>query len=292
MNTREFAEGIMNSLLPSIKLISTPVAALPFEGQVSKIMDWASRRESRSVCLANVHMLMEGHRHSEFGQVLARADLVAPDGMPLVWLMKALGIIGQDRVAGMDVFLKLCELAADKGVKVFFLGSQSSILEPIQERLPQDFPNLDVVGMRPLPMMSDTPEFDAESVRAVNESGASLVFISLGCPKQERWMDVHRDALHATMIGVGGVFPIYAGLKLQAPDWVRNNGLEWLYRWSQEPKRLAKRYLSTNPAFVFCAFKQVLISKIASFGSRRVVRDDRRVVRDEVLWHHSRSSGE
>lgn len=268
----------MNSLLPSVRLINTSVAALPLEGQLNKILDWASRRESRSVCLANVHMVMEAHNHAEFGRVLERADLVVPDGMPLVWLMKALGVSGQERVAGMDVFLKLCGRAAEQNLKVFFLGSQDSVLDRMREHLSRDFPELEVVGWKPLPMIPANPELDEESIREINASGASLVFVSLGCPKQERWMDIHRGKIQATMIGLGGVFPIYAGIQKWAPKWMRDCGLEWLFRWMQEPRRLTKRYVLTNSAFIWHAGRQILRSQvdlmsqkpwISSYGSKR-----------------------
>lgn len=253
---------MMLELFPPIQsVIGFPVTALPFDTQVELILRWANNRNSKVVCVANVHMLMEAHSNREFASVLETADLVTPDGMPLVWLMNLMGVANQDRVAGMDILIALCNRASLEQVSVLFLGSQSEILERMSTRLKHDFPNLKIAGMEPLPFRPMTPEEDEAIIRKINESGAGAVFVSLGCPKQEIWMHQHRDKIHAVMVGLGGAFPVYAGIHKWAPLWVRRMGFEWFYRLLQEPRRLWKRYYHTIPPFIFLATKQLLLDR-------------------------------
>lgn len=246
--------------LPTQRVLDFPITALRFNDQIQTILRWARSRESRSVCVANVHMLMEAYWNPDFGTVLKNADLVTPDGMPLVWMMRLLGAPHQDRVAGMDILQASCDLAQKLNVSVFFVGSQTEILSRMREKLEQEFPNLKIAAMEPLPFRVLTPAEDEELIEKINSSGAGLVFVSLGCPKQESWMAQHKDKIQAVMIGLGGVFPVYAGIHKRAPRMVRDLGFEWLYRWLQEPRRLWSRYTTTIPAFIWLAFKQLLTS--------------------------------
>lgn len=234
------------------------ISVLSFDGQIEAIMQWAQARLSKMVCVSNVHMLMEGHWSQEFAKVLKTADMLTPDGMPLVWMTSLMKGQRQDRVAGMDLMLALCNQAQTHNVSIFLLGSTPEILSQICLQISEDFPGLKVSGMVSPPFRPLSSEEDAEIVKQINESGAGLVFVSLGCPKQERWMHHHQGQVNAVMVGLGGVFPIYAGIKRWAPKWVRQLGLEWLYRLRQEPKRLWKRYATTIPPFLWLALKQVI----------------------------------
>jgi N-acetylglucosaminyldiphosphoundecaprenol N-acetyl-beta-D-mannosaminyltransferase len=244
---------------PSRRVIGFPVTALPFDQQIQLLLQWANLYVSKMVCVANVHMLIEGYRNSSFAEVLREADLLTPDGMPLVWMLKLMGVSRQDRVAGLDILSAVCQLAPSQNVSVFFLGSQQAILDRMKQRLEQEFPNLKIAGMEPLPFRPMTSLEDQAIVQRINTSGAGIVFISLGCPKQEAWMAQHKDKVKAVMIGLGGAFPVYAGLHKRAPSMIRSTGLEWLYRLIQEPRRLWRRYLDTIPLFIWLAGKQILI---------------------------------
>jgi N-acetylglucosaminyldiphosphoundecaprenol N-acetyl-beta-D-mannosaminyltransferase len=248
------------AFLPTKKVLDFPITALRFEEQIQAIMQWASARASKTVCVANVHMLMEAHWNPEFANVLQNADVVTPDGMPLVWMMRWMGARDQDRVAGMDILQGLCQQAQTQNVSVFFLGSQTEILSRMRSRLEQEFPKLKIAAMEPLPFRPLTETEDAELINKVNSSGAGLVFVSLGCPKQENWMAQHQGKIQAVMLGMGGVFPVYAGIHKRAPRIVRELGFEWLYRWIQEPRRLWSRYMKTIPPFIWLATKQLLSS--------------------------------
>ena len=244
--------------LPKVSVVGSPITALPFDDQIQIIARWAQDRVSRVVCVANVHMLMEAYWHQPFKTVLEEADMVTPDGMPLVWMMKLMGSRQQNRVAGMDIFMALCQAASQQGSSIFCVGSTPEVLNQMGKYLKQDFPHLQVAGLEPLPFRPLTPEEDEALIEKINQSGAGIVFVSLGCPKQENWMAQHKGKINAPMIGVGGVFPVYAGLQKRAPRWVREAGFEWFYRFAQEPRRLWKRYSQTIPPFIWLALMQLV----------------------------------
>lgn len=249
-------------IIPAEKLLNIPVACLPFEEQIMLMLRWAKIRASKIVCLANVHMIMEAYSNPIFKKVLDQADLVTPDGRPLVWMLRKLGIHNQNQVAGMDVFLNLCDLAENAGIKIYFLGSTEDILIKIKNKLNQEYPILKVAGMKAIPYISIDEIFqsqDRELIEEINSSGAGIVFICLGCPKQEIWMAQHQGLIQGVMIGVGAVFSMYAGINPRAPHWIQHIGMEWLYRLLQEPRRLWHRYGSTIPPFMYLAIRQLLL---------------------------------
>lgn len=240
----------------TVDLIGTSITALPLEAQVQTVLQWSKSFSSRVVCLANVHMLMESRWDATFRGELNNADLVTPDGMPLVWMMKAMGCRDQNRVAGMDFFLSICRQAAENEIAIYLLGSTQEVLDKMQSKLKREFPNLKIAGSESPPFRPMTLQEDAELIDRIHQSGAHLTFVSLGCPKQERWMMAHKDRLKSVMVGVGAVFDVYAGVRKHAPKWVRELGLEWFYRLMQEPRRLGRRYWRTIPPFILLAVQQ------------------------------------
>ncbi|WP_237743517.1 WecB/TagA/CpsF family glycosyltransferase [Pleurocapsa sp. PCC 7319] len=204
---------------------------------------------------------MEAYRNSSFKKVLHQADLVTPDGKPLVWMLRLLGIYHQNQVPGMEVFLYLCNLAEKTGIPIYFVGSTEDILSKIRQKLDQEYPILKVAGMKSIPLMSIDEirrTKDRELIEEINESGAGIVFVCLGCPKQEIWMSQYQGLIKGVMIGVGAVFSMYAGITPRAPYLIQHSGLEWLYRLLQEPRRLWHRYSSTIPPFIYLAIRQIL----------------------------------
>jgi N-acetylglucosaminyldiphosphoundecaprenol N-acetyl-beta-D-mannosaminyltransferase len=182
--------------------------------------------------------------------------------MPLVWMMKQMGVKQAERVAGMDIFHTSCKQCSTAQVSIFLLGSSPEVLEKICRRLKNEFPKLKIAGMHSPPFVPLSPNPDLSIVKTINESGAGIVFVALGCPKQELWMAQYREKIHAVMIGVGGVFPIYAGLMKPSPKFIQNAGLEWLFRLIQEPRRLWYRYSTTVPIFILLALKQIWLHRI------------------------------
>lgn len=250
---------MLDNSIETQNVIGLPVTALPFEAQINWMMKWGRAHLSKVVCVANVHMLTEASWDARLASVLQTADLVTPDGMPLVWMLRLLTGESQDRVAGLDIMLSVCQQAEREGLPVFFAGSDQLILAKMRRNLKRDFPNLIIAGMEPLPFGSIPlpPEQEAPVLKKIQESRAGIVFVSLGCPKQELWMAQHREDIQGVMVGIGGVFPVYAGLHKRAPRVIREIGLEWLYRLLQEPRRLWKRYYRTIPPFLWMAAKQL-----------------------------------
>ena len=268
-------------MIPTKNLLDIPVTCLPFEEQIMLMLRWAKARTSKVVCLANVHMLVEAYRDRTFSSVLHGADLVTPDGKPLVMMLQRLGIKHQNQVAGMDVFLNLCDLAQQTGIKVYFLGSTEEILRKIERKLSKEYPILQVAGMKAIPYVATediTKYRDRELVEEINQSGAGIVFVCLGCPKQEIWMSYYKNSIQGVMVGVGAVFSMYAGVNPRAPRWVQQASLEWLYRLLQEPRRLWWRYGSTIPPFMYLALRQLALPYKHKLSQARWRKTKRNIV--------------
>ena len=245
------------------------------------MLRWAKTRTSKVICLANVHMLMEAYKNPTFAKVLRSANLVTPDGKPLVVMLRKLGIKHQNQVAGMDVFLNLCDLAEQTGIKVYFLGSTEKILQKIENKLSREYPVLQIAGMKAIPKIDieDIGKYqDKDLVAEINHTGAGIVFVCLGCPKQEIWMSHYYGSIQAVMIGVGAVFSMYAGINPRAPRWIQQVGLEWLYRLLQEPRRLWRRYSSTIPPFIYLAIKDLIAPYKRRLSRARWRRTRRNIV--------------
>ena len=223
-----------------------------------QIRDWAKERRSSYVCVANVHVLMEAWDSSDFLETVHTADLVAPDGVPLVWMLRAKGQRTQARVYGPTLMLHILEYAARENVSVGFYGSKPNVLNLLIERMQERYENLNVAFAYSPPFREMSPEEDIAVVEHINRSGTRILFVGLGCPKQEIWMAKHRARVKAVMVGVGAAFDFHAGVKPQAPAWMQAVGLEWLFRLMTEPRRLWKRYLYHNPRFVVLAIADLL----------------------------------
>jgi N-acetylglucosaminyldiphosphoundecaprenol N-acetyl-beta-D-mannosaminyltransferase len=224
------------------------------------ILEWASRGESRYVCEVPVNGIMEAYDHPEFRAVLNGADLVTPGGMPIVWLLRWLGLRGQPRVYGPELMLEVCAVAARAHVPVGLYGGAPAALVRLQAVLEERYPGLNIVYAVSPPFRALTPAEEENTALEIQRSGCRILFVGLGCPKQERWMARHRGRLPAVMLGVGAAFDFISGEKRQAYPWMQAAGLEWLFRWVQEPRRLFFRYGYHNPRFVFLAAGQLLRS--------------------------------
>jgi len=203
------------------------------------------------ICAANVHMCMEAYDDPSFRGVVNGADLVVPDGRPLVWAQRLLGNRGAQQLRGMDLMLALCEQSARDGTPIGFYGASPGLLENLIDNLQQRYSGLNVVCCIAPPFRELTPNEDAQYVEQINSSGVRILFVGLGCPKQERWMAAHKESLHCVMLGVGAAFDFIAGNKRHAPAWMQKVGLEWLFRLCAEPRRLWRRYLLLNPRFIW-----------------------------------------
>ena len=242
----------------TVSIIGTPIDELTWESALQQIAAWSARHESRYVCICNVHSVVTASQDATFHEVINAADMATPDGAPVAWMLRQLGFSQQQRINGPDLMWKYCAEAATRRESIFLYGGTPDTLALLQDRLCAAFPGLEIAGAYSPPFRTLTAEEETAAIRLINDSGAGTVWVSLGCPKQEKWMASHRGTIHAVMIGVGAAFDYHAGTIRRAPLWMQYAGLEWLYRLASEPRRLWKRYLVTNTVFVVLAVRQLL----------------------------------
>ncbi|MGB3201441.1 MAG: WecB/TagA/CpsF family glycosyltransferase [Nodosilinea sp.] len=240
----------MNQTAQTRRILKTHVNATSYDDACNRIQRWASVRRSCYVVAANVHVVMTGYMSARYQQIIDRAALVTADGMPLVMGLRLLGLPDQGRVYGPDLMLAWCDRAAQLGLPIYLYGGTDAMLGKMAANLQQRFPGLPIAGTHAPPFRPQSAAEAAADVDRINQSGARVVFVGLGCPKQEQWMHCHQGQVQAVMIGVGAAFSFFSGEVTQAPRWMMRLGLEWLYRLSQEPRRLWQRYLINNPLFV------------------------------------------
>jgi N-acetylglucosaminyldiphosphoundecaprenol N-acetyl-beta-D-mannosaminyltransferase len=227
------------------------VHATSYAETAEAVMAMAASREGGMVCVATVHMVMEAFDDPEFQRLVNSAERVTPDGMPLVWALRARGIPKAGRVYGPDLTPEICERAERRGVAVGFYGGSPEVIQELRMRLFARFPRLQVPFAYSPPYRPLTSQEDRGVAEAIEMSGVRILFVGLGCPKQERWMAAHRATLSCVMVGVGAAFDFLAGAKTQAPRWMQGAGLEWLFRLAHEPRRLWRRYLVGNGRFLY-----------------------------------------
>jgi N-acetylglucosaminyldiphosphoundecaprenol N-acetyl-beta-D-mannosaminyltransferase len=214
----------------------------------------------------SVHGLTIAAIDPGFGAVLNSFELVTPDGQPVRWAMNALHGAGlRERVYGPTLMRRLCEAAEAEGVSVYFYGARPDVLARLVQRLGTALPRLSIAGHSSPPFRPLTSEEDAEEIDRIITSQAQLVFVGLGCPRQERWAYVHRAQLRRPVVCVGAAFDFHAGTLRQAPSWMQSRGLEWLFRLLMEPRRLWRRYAKHIPIFVMLVTRQYLTQRLSSF---------------------------
>lgn len=244
-------------------VLGVQIDVLDWAAAITRLMEWGRTRESRYVAICNAHVVVTASRDDVYRQVIDNADMATPDGAPVAWMLRRIGFTGQPRISGPDLMLALCQRCAAEGLPVYFYGSTEETLSALNKRLREAFPSLRVAGMESPPFRKLNADEDAAAVKRINASGAAIVFVGLGCPKQEHWMAEHRGKVSAVMIGVGAAFDFHAGMVKRAPKWMQDAGLEWLHRLASEPRRLWKRYLVTNTLFLIGAAKQLLKNTIS-----------------------------
>ncbi|MQA28756.1 MAG: WecB/TagA/CpsF family glycosyltransferase [Luteitalea sp.] len=233
-------------------VLGLPVSAIDLTQAVQTIDTWIRERTPHYVCITGVHGVMESRRDESLRRIHARAGMVTPDGMPLVWLGHVAGHGHVRRVYGPDLMLACLRRSLQTRTRHFFFGGGPGVAEQLAARLSAQLPGLLVAGTYCPPFRPLTPEEDERVIEEIDGSDADVVWVGLSTPKQERWMADHVSRLRApVLVGVGAAFDFHAGLKPQAPGWMQRNGLEWLFRLATEPRRLWRRYLINNPAFIW-----------------------------------------
>jgi N-acetylglucosaminyldiphosphoundecaprenol N-acetyl-beta-D-mannosaminyltransferase len=226
--------------------------AIEIPAVIDQMEDWIRAGEScHSICLANAFALTQAQQDAEFREALNSADLSVADGMSLVWLSRLKGRGIERRVYGPDLLLEFCERTQTRRYRHFFYGGAPGTPERLVEELRRRYPMLQVAGTLAPPFRPLTPEEEDETIALINRITPDVIWVGLGAPKQELWMRRHQSILEArVLVGVGAAFDFLSGRVRQAPPWMREHGLEWLFRLWQEPRRLWRRYLVGNVQFV------------------------------------------
>jgi len=235
-----------------------------------ELVDWCVERaladEGGIVDLTPVHGLMLAARNpGDYGAKMNAFDVLAPDGQPVRWALNFFHKSNlADRVYGPEFTLRCCDAAARRGVPIYLYGSSPAVIEKLSHNLLERFPDLKIAGQESPPYRALTPEENAAAIDRINASGAKLLFLGIGCPKQEEFAFAHRKSIKAVQLCVGAAFDFHAGVKRMAPKWMQKRGLEWLYRLLSEPRRLWKRYFMTNTLFILYFLREWFV------GSRPV----------------------
>ena len=226
------------------------VSATNYDELVRACVSAAELHLPATIDLMPVSVLIPAVQNADLREKLNQFEVVAPDGQPVRWSLNYFHRTRlTDRVYGPELTRRLCAAAAEHGIGVYLYGSTQEVLEKLTRNLQHMFPTLRIVGAHSPPFRPLTPEEDRDVIERINNSGAGLVFIGTGGPRQELFAHAHRDSIHAVQVCVGAAFDFHAGTKKMAPPWMQKRGLEWLFRLVQEPGRLWKRYLVQNTIF-------------------------------------------
>ena len=266
----------------STDVLGVQVSTISMRDAVSTIEGWIERGERHYVCICTVHTVMECQRDPDLMAAVNGAGMRTPDGMPLVWLSRRAGHREVTRVYGPDLMLELCARSGATGHRHYFYGGGPGVAVELVSRLSTQFPDLNVAGMHTPPMLPIGALESQETIDEINASGADVVWVGLGNPKQEWWVVNHRTLLNApVLIAVGAAFDFHSGRVRQAPKWMQRSGMEWLFRLSQDPRRLWRRYLIGNAQFLLAISKPVLRAMI---GSDTTLTRDTASLGGESTW--------
>jgi N-acetylglucosaminyldiphosphoundecaprenol N-acetyl-beta-D-mannosaminyltransferase len=235
-----------------LDLLGVRVSDTNIPQAVATIDGWIKEKFKTYVCVAPVSTLVDCQRDGEYKAVVNRAGMVTPDGMPVVWLGKSKGSKVIARTYGPDLLTAVCEYGTGRGYRHFFYGSTAETLDRLQERLLGKAPGLNIAGKISPDFKPQACLESREIIERINQARPDILWVGLGSPKQDFWMSLNRSSIDApVIIGVGAAFDFLSGVKPQAPRWMQRSGLEWVFRLCSEPRRLWKRYLIGNSAFIF-----------------------------------------
>ncbi|WNC71176.1 WecB/TagA/CpsF family glycosyltransferase [Thalassotalea psychrophila] len=252
-------------------IINMQVAVTNLQKALFKIIQKSQSKQPAYVCVSNVHMCMEVFDSNSFKSVVNQADLVLADGKPISWGQKLLGSAEAEQVRGQDIMNAICELSGIENLNVgFYGGSSDKLLKEVVSKLKKQYPDIQITYTYSPPFRPLKEDEDQQVIQDIKNADVNILFVGIGCPKQEIWMAEHKENLNCVMLGVGAAFDFIAGSKKHAPRWMQKLGLEWLFRLCSEPKRLWKRYLKQNPRFIYHFSKQLIKHKLKA---RKLERD-------------------
>ena len=235
--------------IPKVNILGVNIAATNMKWLVDFTKDNIKDLKGQYICVSNVHTTVMSYENDDYCKIQNEAILAIPDGGPLATEGKKRGYKDMERTVGQDYMKEMFK----KEYKHFFYGSSNNTLEKMLSNLKNEYPNIKIVGMYSPPYKNKVELENKEVIKMINDSNADFVWVGLGAPKQEIWMNLHEDKIKGLMVGVGAAFDYFAGNIKRAPMWMQKSNLEWLYRLMQDPKRLFKRYLSTNIQFIWSA---------------------------------------
>ena len=246
-------------------ILGIKVNALNMRMTLEQVDQWVTSRAANYICVTPAHSIMDGYNQPKLKQIFNESGMTTPDGMAIVWLLMLKGHRHVQRVYGPDLLLAACEHGLKKGYRHFFYGGKQSVADKLVEKITRQYPGLQIAGTFMHPFDSVTSEDDQQIVDKINRSKADILWVGLGSPKQEYWMHAHLGRLNVpVMIGVGAAFDFLSGAKPQAPVWMQRSGLEWLFRFASEPRRLWPRYRQ-YPKFILLAVSELLEEKLKRF---------------------------
>lgn len=251
------------------RILGMRVDRTTYIAATKRVIQWAREGRSAMVCLGNVHMVMTTYDEPGFAKVLEDADLVTHDGMPLVWAMRLLGHDGLERVYGPHLMHFVCQAASKRGIPIGLYGGTPEVLADLVQALQSRHSGLEISYRVSPPFRPLTKEEEDGDLKALRASGARILFVGIGCPKQELWIHRNRRRFAGPMLGVGQAFDIHSGHSRMAPRWIQNIGMEWAYRLCTEPRRLWRRYLHNNPRYIALVAIQIFVQKVVTLPALR-----------------------
>ena len=238
-------------MIEKLKIISLNVHHLHFNESIEQVTQLALKKKPSYVCFANVHMAIEAYKDKSFLENVNNADLVLTDGKPMALACGLLHHKKQERICGMDFAPSILEKANEERLSVFIYGSTADVIHSFEEKITSSYSNIHFAGAISPPFRPLTADEIKKDIEKINQSSTHLVFVALGCPRQEKWMAENSGGINAALLGLGGALPVIAGIQKRAPKWMQNMALEWFYRLIQQPRRLFIRYLYTNSYFIY-----------------------------------------
>lgn len=253
--------------MKSVDICNVSVSSVNID-QACEIVDgWVNDRKKVYICVAPVSTIVDCQSDPEYRKVLDNADMITPDGMPLVWVAKIMGDKNIARTYGPDLMLALCEKGQERGYKHYLYGGTESTCSLLKNVLKDKLSNINITGHYAPPFRPAHAQEEGAVIDEINRLAPDIFWVGLGSPKQDYWMCEHRQKLNVpVMIGVGAAFDFIAGVKKQAPRWMQRCGLEWFFRLCSEPRRLWKRYLVGNTRFIYLLIKHVMKGKSGNKG--------------------------
>lgn len=249
----DYKRKVDKSCIPTCNILGVNIAAINMEWLLRYLDKNIDDIKGDYICVSNVHTTVTSYEDASYCAAQNVGLMAIPDGGPLSTIGKKRGYENMARITGPDLMGKIFEISSEKGYSHYFYGSKNETLELLTQKLKHQYPGIQIIGMYSPPFRPLTEEEDKEVIERINKTKPDFVWVGLGAPKQEKWMAAHQGKIEGLMLGVGAGFDYYAGNIKRAPIWMQKSNLEWLYRLIQDPKRLFKRYWSTNIKFIWNA---------------------------------------